>query len=133
MKISTKLLVQVEKYLRLETIDKLTVVTTFMIVALVVFALGTSAIFFLSMSLVEAISSMIGNSALAYLIVGVFLLLLIWLFLANKKAWVEDKVVRSMSENILNEPMFTGDDSVLDLDEDADDEETNCKKGGSGL
>lgn len=133
MKISTKLLVQVEKYLRLETIDKLTVVTTFMIVALVVFALGTSAIFFLSMSLVEAISSMIGNSALAYLIVGVFLLLLIWLFLANKKAWVEDKVVRSMSENILNEPMFTGDDSVLDLDEDADDEETSSKKGGSGL
>lgn len=133
MKISTKLLVQVEKYLRLETIDKLTVVTTFMIVALVVFALGTSAIFFLSMSLVEAISSMIGNSALAYLIVGVFLLLLIWLFLANKKAWVEDKVVRCMSENILNEPMFTGDDSVLDLDEDADDEETSSKKGGSGL
>lgn len=134
MKVSTKLLVQVEKYLRLETIDKLTVVMTFLVVALVVFALGTSAIFFLSTAMVEAISLMIGgNSALAYLIVGVFLLLMIWLFLANKKAWVEDKIVRSISENILNEPMFTGDDSQLDLDEDEEEEEPNGKEGGSGI
>lgn len=134
MKVSTKLLVQVEKYLRLETIDKLTVVMTFLVVALVVFALGTSAIFFLSTAMVEAISLMIGgNSALAYLIVGVFLLLMIWLFLANKKAWVEDKIVRSISENVLNEPMFTGDDSQLDLDEDDEEEEPNGKEGGSGI
>lgn len=124
MKISTKLLVQLEKYLRLETIDKLSVATTFLVVALVVFALGTSAIFFLSTAMVEAISLMIGNSALAYLIVGVFLLLLIWIFLANKKKWVEDKIVRSMSESILNEPMFTGDNSDLDIAEE-DDEDVN--------
>lgn len=122
MKISTKLLVQLEKYLRLETIDKLSVATTFLVVALVVFALGTSAIFFLSTAMVEAISLMIGNSALAYLIVGVFLLLLIWIFLANKKKWVEDKIVRSMSESILNEPMFTGDNSDLDIAEEDDDD-----------
>lgn len=121
MKISTKLFVQLEKYLRLEMVDKLSVATTFLIVALVVFALGTSAIFFLSTALVEAISLMIGNSALAYLIVGLFLLLLIWIFLANKKRWVEDKIVRSVSESVLNEPMFTGDDSALDLDDEDED------------
>lgn len=130
MKISTKLLVQLEKYLRLETIDKLSVATTFLVVALVVFALGTSAIFFLSTAMVEAISLMIGNSALAYLIVGVFLLLLIWIFLANKKKWVEDKIVRSMSESILNEPMFTGDNSDLDIAEE-DDDDLIYKKGGA--
>lgn len=121
MKISTKLFVQLEKYLRLEMVDKLSVATTFLIVALVVFALGTSAIFFLSTALVEAISLMIGNSALAYLIVGLFLLLLIWIFLANKKRWVEDKIVRSVSESVLNEPMFSGDDSALDLDDEDED------------
>ncbi len=120
MKISTKLLVQFERYLRLATIEKLSVVTTFLVVALVVFALGTSAIFFLSTAMVEAISIMIGNSALAYLIVGVCLLLMIWVFLANRKAWVEDRIVRSMSESILSEPMFTGDESELDMDDDED-------------
>ena len=118
MKVSTRLFVQLERYLRLETIDKLSVVTTFMIVSGVVFALSTSAIFFLSTALVEAISLMIGNSALAYLIVGLFLILLIVVFLLNKKKWVEDRVVRSMSRNILSEPQVTGDESELDLDDE---------------
>lgn len=125
MKVTTKLLVQLERYLRLETVDKLTVVTTFLIVAGVIFALGTSAIFFLSTALVEAISLMIGNSALAYLIVGGVLVLAIWVFWINRKSWVEDKVVRSLSESILNEPMIT----VEDADIITDDE----KEGGNAL
>lgn len=98
MKISSKLFAQLERYIRLETIDKLSVVTTYMIVALVVFALGTSAVFFLSNALVEALTLVVGNRAVSYLIVGVVLLLLIWVFLANKKAWVENRIVRSLSE-----------------------------------
>lgn len=125
MKVTTKLLVQLERYLRLETVDKLTVVTTFLIVAGVIFALGTSAIFFLSTALVEAISLMIGNSALAYLIVGGVLVLAIWVFWINRKSWVEDKVVRSLSESILNEPMITGEDADIITDDE--------KEGGNAL
>lgn len=125
MKVTTKLLVQLERYLRLETVDKLTVVTTFLIVAGVIFALGTSAIFFLSTALVEAISLMIGNSALAYLIVGGVLVLAIWVFWINRKSWVEDKVVRSLSESILNEPMITGDDADIITNDE--------KEGGNAL
>ncbi len=118
MKVSSKLLVQLERYLRMETVDKLSVVTTCLIVAGVVFALGTSAIFFLSTALVEAISLMIGNSALAYLIVGLVLVLAICVFWANRKTWVENKVVRSLSESILNEPMIAGDDIEIALDDE---------------
>lgn len=118
MKINTKLLSQLEQYLRLETIDKLSVVTSFLIVAGVVFALGTSAVFFLSNALVEAISLIVGNSALAYLIVGLVLLLFIWIFLANKKILVEDKVVRSISESILNEPTITDTDTEVIIEDE---------------
>lgn len=120
MKISSKLFAQLERYIRLETIDKLSVVTTYMIVALVVFALGTSAVFFLSNALVEALTLVVGNRAVSYLIVGVVLLLLIWVFLANKKAWVENRIVRSLSETVLSEPSIVGDD--LDVEDILDEE-----------
>lgn len=124
VKVNNKLLIQLERYLRLETVDKLTVVTSFLIVAGVVFALGTSAIFFLSNALVEMLSLIVGNSALAYLIVGVILLLMIWIFLANRKAWVENKIVRSLSESVLNEPMISGDVQDIDI-------EVETEKGGT--
>lgn len=120
MKISSKLFAQLERYIRLETIDKLSVVTTYMIVALVVFALGTSAVFFLSNALVEALTLVVGNRAVSYLIVGVVLLLLIWVFLANKKAWVENRIVRSLSETVLSEPSIVGDD--IDVEDIIDEE-----------
>lgn len=120
MKISSKLFAQLERYIRLETIDKLSVVTTYMIVALVVFALGTSAVFFLSNALVEALTLVVGNRAVSYLIVGVVLLLVIWAFLANKKAWVENRIVRSLSETVLSEPSIVGDD--LDVEDILDEE-----------
>lgn len=120
MKISSKLFAQLERYIRLETIDKLSVVTTYMIVALVVFALGTSAVFFLSNALVEALTLVVGNRAVSYLIVGVVLLLVIWVFLANKKAWVENRIVRSLSETVLSEPSIVGDD--IDVEDILDEE-----------
>lgn len=120
MKISSKLFAQLERYIRLETIDKLSVVTTYMIVALVVFALGTSAVFFLSNALVETLTLVVGNRAVSYLIVGVVLLLVIWVFLANKKAWVENRIVRSLSETVLSEPSIVGDD--LDVEDILDEE-----------
>lgn len=126
MKVSTKLFAQVERYVRLETVDKLSVVTSSLIVAGVVFALGASAVFFISTALVEAISLVVGNKAIAYLLVGIILLLLIWLFLANKKSWVEDRVVRNISESILSEPMLVGEEE--DFEDLYDDD---SEKGGA--
>lgn len=124
MKSGTKLFAQLERYLRLETADRLSVAITALIVAGVVFAIGTSAVYFLSMALVEALSLLVGSKAIAYLIVGLVLLLLIVLFLANKKKWVEAPVVRSVSESILGEPMLVG------SDEDLEDLYAEMEKGG---
>ena len=118
MKISTKLFTQLEHYLRLETVDMLSVATYYIIVVLVVFALGTSVVFFLSMALVQALSVWIGNETMAYLVVGLSLLLIILIFWFNKKTWVQNKLVRKISASVLSEPMITGDESELDIDDD---------------
>ena len=118
MKISTKLFTQLEHYLRLETVDMLSVATYYIVVVLVVFALGTSVVFFLSMALVQALSVWIGNETMAYLVVGLSLLLIILIFWFNKKTWVQNKLVRKISASVLSEPMITGDESELDIDDD---------------
>lgn len=89
-------------FLKLEAIDKLTIVTTYLIVIAVIFALATSAIFFLSTGLVKSLSAAIGDEALAYYIVGGMLVLCIIVFYMNRKAWVETPVVKSISSSILN-------------------------------
>lgn len=99
-------------FLKLEAIDKLTIVTTYLIVIAVIFALATSAIFFLSTGLVKSISAAIGDEALAYYIVGGVLVLCIVVFYMNRKAWVETPVVKSISSSILNKDA---------IDEDSED------------
>lgn len=98
----TRLLVHLEQYLKLEAIDKLSVTTTIIIVAGVIIALSTSAVFFLSTGLVKSLSSVIGNEALAHYIVGGILVLIIVVFYMNRKKWVEDRVVRNISHDILS-------------------------------
>jgi len=110
------LLTHLERYIRLESIDKLSVATTFLIVAGVLFALGTSAIFFISTGLVQTLSIMIGNEALGYFIVGGILILIMIIFYINRKSWVEDRVVRSLSRSIL-------DSQLMEAEKGGDDDE----------
>lgn len=110
------LLTHLERYIRLESIDKLSVATTFIIVAGVLFALGTSAIFFISTGLVQALSIVVGNEALGYFIVGGLLVVVMVVFYMNRKRWVEDKVVRSISRSIL-------DSQIMDTEKGGSDEE----------
>lgn len=100
-------------FLKLEAIDKLTIVTTYLIVIAVVFALATSAIFFLSTGLVKSLSAVIGDEALAYYIVGGVLVLCIIVFYMNRKAWVETPVVRSISSSILTKDTINEDDEDI--------------------
>ena len=51
-----RLAYRVERYLRLEATERLTMVTTFVVLAAVTMALATSAIFFLSTGLVKTLS-----------------------------------------------------------------------------
>ena len=91
------------QYLKLEAIDKLSVATTFLILGGIIFALATSAIFFLSTGLVKSLSGLIGSEAGAYYIVGGMLALVILVIYVNRKAWIEQPVIRNISQSMLKE------------------------------
>ena len=90
-------------YLRLEAVDKLSVATTFLILGGLIFALATSAIFFLCTGLVKSLGEWIGSESGAYYIVGGALLLLILIIYLKRKAWIERPVVRNLSQSMLKE------------------------------
>lgn len=98
---------RVERYLRLEATERLTMVTTFVLLAAVTFALATSAIFFLSTGLVKTLTVWTENEMLSYYIVGGVLVVLILLAFLLKKPLIENPLVRMFSEQLLNVPTVT--------------------------
>lgn len=98
---------RVERYLRLEATERLTMVTSFVVLAAVVFALATSAIFFLSTGLVKTLTLLTENEMLSYYIVGGVLVLLIVLAFLLKKPLIENPLVKMFSEQLLNTPTVT--------------------------
>lgn len=109
-----ELLGLLSRYLKLEAVDKLSVATTFVVVALVMFALGTCALFFLSAGLVKSISVLVGDEALANYIVGGSLLLVIVLFYAFRVRLVENRVVAAISASILRAETEEGNENMED-------------------
>ncbi|MBP5375610.1 MAG: hypothetical protein J6Y38_04680 [Bacteroidaceae bacterium] len=102
-----RLAYRVERYLRLEATERLTVVTTYVVLAAVVLALATSAIFFLSTGTVKALTLWTENEMLSYYIVGGFLVLLIVLAFLLKKPLIENPFVKMFSDQLLNVPTVT--------------------------
>lgn len=100
-------LYRLERYLRLEATDKLTVVTTCVILAAVTFALATSAIFFLSTGVVKSLTLLTGNEMVSYYIVGGVLVLVIVLAFLLRKPLIESQMVRLFSQQLLEGPSLT--------------------------
>jgi hypothetical protein len=97
----------VERYLRLEATERLTVVTTYVVLIAVVMALATSAIFFLSTGTVKALTLLTGSEMVSYYIVGGVLVLLILLAFLLRKPLIETPFVKMFSDQLLNVPMVT--------------------------
>lgn len=102
-----KLAYRVERYLRLEATERLTVVTSYVVLIAVVLALATSAIFFLSTGTVKALTLLTENEMLSYYIVGGILVLLIVLVFLLKKPLIENPFVKMYSDQLLNTPTVT--------------------------
>jgi len=102
-----RLAYRVERYLRLEATERLTVVTSYVVLAAVVMALATSAIFFLSTGTVKALTLWTENEMLSYYLVGGILVLLILLAFLLKKPLIENPFVKMFSEQLLNVPTVT--------------------------
>lgn len=96
-----RLAYRLERYLRLEATERLTVLTTCVVVAAVMFALATSAIFFLSTGLVKSLTMLTENEMLSYYIVGGALLLLILFVYLLRKPLIENRFVKVFSRELL--------------------------------
>lgn len=102
-----KVAYRLERYLRLEATERLTMVTTFVVLAAVTMALATSAIFFLSTGLVKTLTLLTENEMLSYYIVGGTLLLIVLLAFLLRKPLIENPLVKMYSEQLLNVPTLT--------------------------
>ena len=76
---------RLERYLRLAATERLTMVTTFVVLTAVTFALATSSIFFLSTGLVKTLTLLTENEMVSYYVVGAGLLLIILLVFLLRK------------------------------------------------
>lgn len=102
-----RLAYRVERYLRLEATERLTLVTTYAVLIAVVMALATSAIFFLSTGTVKALTLLTGSEMVSYYIVGGVLVLLILLAFLLRKPLIENPFVKMFSDQLLNVPTVT--------------------------
>ena len=102
-----RLAYRVERYLRLAMTERLTVLTTCVVVAAVIFALATSAIFFLSTGLVKTLTLLTENEMLSYYIVGVGLLLIILIVYLLRKPLIENQFVKMFCRELLEGPSIT--------------------------
>jgi hypothetical protein len=101
---------RLERYLRLEATEHLTVVTTYVVLAAVTFALATSAIFFLSTGLVKSITILTGNEMVSYYIVGGVLVLVILLFFPVEKDFGRITVGETFQRTIVGGTYIDGTD-----------------------
>lgn len=107
-----KLAYRVERYLRLEATERLTVLTTVIVLAAATFSLATSAIFFFSTGLVKTLTLVTGDETVSYYMVGAILLLLIVLLFIIGRPLIESRLVKTFSSQLLDGPSITEQVSV---------------------
>ncbi len=102
-----RLIYRVERYLRLVAAERLTVLTTCVVLGAIAFALATSAIFFLSTGVVKTVALLTGNETLSYYLVGIGLLLIIWIVYLFRKPLIENRFVRVFGRQLLEGQTIT--------------------------
>lgn len=102
-----RLAYRVERYLRLEATERLTMLTTVIVLAAVTFALATSAIFFFSTGMVKTLTLVTEDEMVSYYMVGAILLLLIVLMFIIGKPLIESRLVKIFSSQLLDVPTIT--------------------------
>lgn len=102
-----RLAYRVERFLRLEAAERLTVVTSCVILAAIIFALATSAIFFLSTGVVKSLTLLTGDEMVSYYLVGLLLVALILLVYLLRKPLIEKQLVQLFSQQLLEGPSLT--------------------------
>lgn len=93
----------VEKYAKLELVEKLTFLLTVFILGGILFALASIALYCFCMYLVTALEAQIDNLALSYVIVGFALLLVAFLIYWFRKNLISKPLIRSLMKEYFEE------------------------------
>lgn len=102
-----RLALLLERYVRIEATERLTTLTTAVVVGVVAFGVLISAIFFLGTGLVQTLTAWTGSEMLSYYLVGAGFLLLILLVFLFKGPLLERPLLRKFGGQLLEGPLLT--------------------------
>lgn len=98
-----RLAVLVIRYLRLEAVDKLSVVITLLAVMGVVLAFGITAIYCICMGLVKILAAAVDSEILSFFIIGGVLVLLIVAFILLRGRLVTRPVIKYLASKFFSD------------------------------
>ncbi len=90
-----------KEYLKLDVIDKVVRLVTALVLAIILFILGVAALFYLSFAFVYWMEPLTGT-AWAFFIVAVTFAILLVLVYNKRKSWIEQPLVRFLTNTLLN-------------------------------
>ena len=89
------------EYLKLDVIQKVVRLVTALTLAIVLLLLGIVFLFYLSFACVYWLEPLTGT-ALAFLIIALFFLALLFIVFVNRKNWIERPLVRFLADVLIN-------------------------------
>ena len=89
-------------YIKLDIVEKLTVLLSTLILVLIMLILGMIALFYLSFSLAYVLEPYVGGLTLSYAIISACIILLILLVAFNRKRFIERPLVHFLVNLFLN-------------------------------
>lgn len=89
-------------YLKVASTEKLTIILSSMAVIAVIMILGGIALFYISFSCVYLIKEWVGSEALAYLIVGAAMIVLLYVVYLMRVRLIVNPIARFLSKLFLN-------------------------------
>lgn len=93
-----RLSVLILRYLKLEAIDKLSVVLTIVAVMGVIFSVGMTAVYCICMGIVKSLALAVGSETTSLFIVGGVLVALIVIFILLRRKFVTIPVIKALSK-----------------------------------
>lgn len=92
------------QYLKLDVVEKLTVLLSTLILTLVLIILGMMALFYFSFMLVHALAPLVGSLIGSYAVIGSVILLLGVIVYQMRKQWIFQPIVNFLARLFLEDP-----------------------------
>lgn len=90
-------------YIELHLVEKLTILTSTLILVFVLLILGIIALFYLSFTLAYVLAPLVGGLMVSYAIITGFIILLIILIIIFRKKWIVQPMVHFLANLLLND------------------------------